>query len=227
DTLYREAKPPLLELFEFYLHDAPLPNNPAAVTRASLSWWSLLEMTPTLEPPAEEFRWQPRSLLLESQGLAVLRHDNRYLSLEAGPTGGGHGHPDHLHLTLHADGVHWLPDPGTGRYVTRDLFWYRSTLAHNAPRVDGESQTAGYASCECFDVQEDWGWVRGKVDNVNRVVTAGPAYIVDVIDFTAREDHLLELPWHIAGRGSVETPGRWENDAFANEFVTRVQRFVP
>ena len=227
ETVYREAKPPVRELFEFYLHEAPMVTTPTPVTRSSLSWWSLLEMMPALEPTAAADRWRPGSLLLESQGLAVLRHEDRYVSLEAGPTGGGHGHPDYLHLTLHAGGVHWLPDPGTGRYVTRDLFWYRSTLAHNAPRVDGESQTAGYASCECFDVQEDWGWVRGKVDNVSRIVTAGPAYIVDVTDLTAREDHLLELPWHIAGRGSVETPGRWESEPFADEFVTRAQRFVP
>jgi Carbohydrate family 9 binding domain-like len=111
--------------------------------------------------------------------------------------------------------------------VTRDLFWYRSTLAHNAPRLDGESQIAGHASCECFDVQHDWGWVRGRFETLNRIVAAGPAYIVDVTDLSAREDHLLELPWHIAGRGSVETPGRWVSDELADEFVTRVQRFVP
>jgi len=226
ETLYRAAPPPVLELFESYLHDAPLPGA-RPVSRVSLSWWSVLEMRPALEPPAGEYRWKPRSVLLESQGLAVLRHDDRYVSLETGLTGGGHGHPDHLHLTLHAGGVHWLPDPGTGRYVTRDLFWYRSTLAHNAPRIDGESQPAGYASCECFDVQERWGWVRGQADNVNRTVTAGPTYIVDVTDLTMREDHLLELPWHIAGRGAIETTGRWEGDALADEFVTRVQRFVP
>src|SRR2546430_15296661 len=66
----------------------------------------------------------------------------------SGPSGGGHGHPDRLHLTLHADGVHWLADPGTGSYVSRDLFWYRSTLAHNAPRLDGASQSLGAAVCE-------------------------------------------------------------------------------
>ena len=224
-TLYRDAKPPVLELFESYLHDAPHAHTPTPVSRSSLSWWSLFEMTPALEAPAEQTK--PGSVLLESQGLAGLRHDRRYVALEAGPTGGGHGHPDHLHLTLHADGVHWLPDAGTGRYVTRDLFWYRSTLAHNAPRLDGESQTPGHASCECFDVQEDWGWVRGRFETLNRIVTAGPAYIVDVTDLSAREDHLLELAWHIAGRGSVETPGRWVSDELADEFVTRVQRFVP
>ena len=226
-TLYHDAPAPALELFEYYLHDAPLANPPAPtpVSRASLSWWALLEMTPALEAPAEP--WHAGSLLLESQGVAVLRHEDRYVSLEAGPTGGGHGHPDHLHLTLHAGGVHWLPDPGTGRYVTRDLYWYRSTLAHNAPRLDGESQTSGHASCECFDVQDDWGWVRGRFESLNRIVTAGPSYIVDITDQSAREDHLLELPWHIAGRGSVETPGRWVSDELADEFVTRVQRFEP
>ena len=57
-----------------------------------------------------------------------------------GSYGGGHGHPDRLNLVLHADGEYWLPDFGTGSYVARDLFWYRSTLAHNAPRLDGASQ---------------------------------------------------------------------------------------
>ncbi len=61
----------------------------------------------------------------------------------AGPHGGGHGHPDRLNLVLHADGEYWLPDLGTGSYVARDLFWYRSTLAHNAPRLDGVSQRLG------------------------------------------------------------------------------------
>ena len=226
-TLYRDAKPPVLELFEFYLHDAPMPGTSGAVSRSSLSWWSLLEMSPVLEPPPEDLQWKPASVLLESQGLAVLRHDGRYVSLEAGPMGGGHGHPDHLHLTVHADGVHWLPDPGTARYVTRDLFWYRSTLAHNAPRLDGESQPPSHASCECFDVQEDWGWVRGRFEMLNRIVAAGPAYVVDVTDLTARDDRLLELPWHLAGRGSVETKGRWVGDELPDEFVTRVQRFEP
>jgi two-component system sensor histidine kinase PhoQ len=32
--------------------------------------------------------------------LAVLRAPGRYVSLECGHTGGGHGHPDRLHLTL-------------------------------------------------------------------------------------------------------------------------------
>jgi len=224
-VLYR-VPPPTPDLLESYLHDAdPSAPRTADRPRVALSWWSLLEMLPELSPV--EKPWEPHSVLLESQGVAVLRSANRYVSLECGPYAGGHGHPDRLHLTVHADGIHWLPDPGTGQYVTRDLFWYRSTLAHNAPRLDGASQPPGNATCECFDDQGEWAWVRGRFDNLNRMVTTGPEYIVDVTDLTAREEHLLELPWHIAGRGGVETKGRWIDDELPDEFVTGVQRFVP
>jgi heparinase II/III-like protein/cellulose/xylan binding protein with CBM9 domain len=213
------------EAQESYLHDAPTDRTPRPASRTSLSWWSLLEMLPAL--PASETPWEPKSVLLESQGLAVLRRDNRYVSLECGPQGGGHGHPDRLQVMLHADGVYWLPDPGTGSYVAHDLFWYRSTLAHNAPRLDGESQPPGNASCECFDDQGEWAWVQGRFNELIRMVATGPGYIVDVTILAGREEHLLELPWHIAGRGEVATRGRWVNDELSDEFVTRVQRFVP
>jgi len=213
------------EMQESYLHDAPIDRTPRPASRTALSWWALLEILPELPP--SEAPWEPKSVLLESQGLAVLRRDGRYVSLECGPQGGGHGHPDRLQLMLHADGVYWLPDPGTGSYVAHDLFWYRSTVAHNAPRLDGESQPPGNASCECFDDQGEWAWVQGRFNELVRMVATGRAYIVDVTMLAGRDEHLLELPWHIAGRGEVETRGRWVNDELADEFVTRVQRFVP
>ncbi|MGH7606717.1 MAG: heparinase II/III domain-containing protein, partial [Gemmatimonadales bacterium] len=197
------------EPLEAYLHDAGAPRT-AHTARRSLAWWSLLEMLPAL-PPVEQ-PWSPPSALLESQGLAVLRAGDRYVSLECGPYGGGHGHPDRLHLTLHADGVHWLPDPGTGSYVSRELFWYRSTLAHNAPRLDGVSQQPGDAICECFDAQQAWSWARGRYGSLARTVVVGPSYIVDVVELTGREEHVLELPWHFAGRrGDVERGGQWRS----------------
>src|SRR5256885_1220870 len=204
-ALYTQAEPPTLQLLEAYLHDAPGSREPFPVSRSRLSWWSLLEMVPEL--PAAEESWSPQSVLLEGQGLAVLRRDGRYVSLECGPYGGGHGHPDRLQLTLHADGVYWLPDPGTGSYVAHDLFWYRSTLAHNAPRLNGESQAPGNASCECFDDRGDWVWVCGRFDPVRRMVTAGPQYIVDVTLLGAKEETVLELPCHLAVRGDVDLKG--------------------
>jgi len=166
-------------------------------------------------------------MLLDTQGLAILRTRERYVSLECGPSGGGHGHPDRLHLTLHADGVHWLPDLGTGSYVAHDLFWYRSTLAHNAPRLDGSSQPPGDAHCLAFDVRGDWAWARGRYGELGRAVLSGPAYVVDVTDLSGKESHLIELPWHFDGAGDVVTPGRWTEGELADEFVHTVERFVP
>ncbi|PYP74625.1 MAG: hypothetical protein DMD41_00975 [Gemmatimonadetes bacterium] len=223
-ALYR-VPPVKPELFESYLHDAPVEPLPTPHSRSGLSWWALLEMPPEL--PGDAAPWEPRSELLTSQGLAILRAGDRYASLECGSTGGGHGHPDRLNLTLHADGGYWLPDFGTGSYVARDLFWYRSTLAHNAPRLDGVSQPLRDARCVAFDVQKGWAWTRGTWGDVTRTLAAGPQYLLDVVDLTGSEDHVLELSWHLGGRGDVTTAGRWEDGDLEDEFVTCVQRFVP
>src|SRR5256884_1942708 len=221
------------EIFDSYLHDAPVERIPRPsgsplghpASRTTLSWWSLLEMLPAL--PTDVPPWAPRSVLLESQGLAVLRAGARYVSLECGPLGGGHGHPDRLHLTLHADGVHWLPDFGTGSYLSRDLFWYRSTLAHNAPLLDGGTGESGDATCETFDAPGEWAWTRGRYGAVTRTLVTGPAYVLDVVELASREERLLELPWHFQGRSDVASPGRWEDAELAGEVVSRVERFVP
>jgi heparinase II/III-like protein/alginate lyase len=222
-ALYR-APAPTRELFESYLHDAPIDPRPAPVSRSGLSWWALLFMAPALS--SDPAPWSPASVLLQSQGLAVLRARDRYVSLECGPYGGGHGHPDRLHLTVHANGVHWLPDPGTGSYVTRDLFWYRSTLAHNAPRLDGASQPAGDASCDAFDAPGEWAWTRGRYGDVTRTVVSGPEYVLDVVELASPGEHRIELPWHFQGTGDAER-GTWTAAELADEFVSCVERFVP
>ncbi|HEY6854292.1 MAG TPA: sugar-binding protein, partial [Gemmatimonadales bacterium] len=136
-------------------------------------------------------------------------------------------HPDRLHFTLHAGGVHWLPDFGTGSYVSPDLFWYRSTLSHNAPRLDGTSQEYLPARCDCFDAKNDWAWASGRFGDLRRVLVSGPRYVIDVLELSGRVDRLVELPWHFTGPGDVTTPGRWETGELADEFVTRVEQFKP
>lgn len=223
-ALYQVPPQPALT-FESYLHEAGLPA-PSARTRSDLSWWSLLAMGTDLT--ASQIG-QPESRYFRSQGLAVLRRPARYVSLECGGQGGGHGHPDRLHLTLHAQGVHWLPDFGTGSYVSRDLFWYRSTLAHNAPLLDGVSQPGGSAVCEMFDVKGDWSWVRGRYDECERTVVAGPEYILDIVTFSGVQARRLQLPWHLAGEVEVETSGKWEPtpELLEAELVHDTERFVP
>jgi len=220
--LYASAAP-RAATFDSYLHEAgePAPDGPR--TRADLSWWALLEMVPEL--PEDPAPWTPESVLLEGQGLAILRDDGRYASLECGRYGGAHGHPDRLHLTLFADGQHWLADPGTGSYVSPDLFWYRSTLAHDAPRLEGRSQPAGDAQCDAFDVRERWSWARGRFGGLSRTLVSGP-YLLDVVELDASQEYLLELPWHLSGDVSVATTGGWTPARLDDPFVRDVERFT-
>jgi hypothetical protein len=177
--------------------------------------------------PAVTEAWSPGPILLADQGVAVLRHGPRYVSLECGSPAGGHGHPDRLHLTLHDGVVHWLADPGTGSYVSRDLFWYRATLAHNAPRLEGVDQPPGAADCVAFDTRDAWSWAVGRFGDVARSVVCGPAYVLDLVELTGREDRLLEVPWHFAGGADVTSPGRWHPGELAGELVSRAEEFEP
>jgi len=208
--------------YDAYLHEAGEPGR-ERTTRADLSWWMLLRMTPELPP--DTIPWRPASALLPSQGVAVLRQDGRYLSLECGGSAGGHGHPDQLHLTLHERGVHWLADPGAGSYVAQDLFWYRSTLAHNAPRLDGRSQVDREARCRAFDVGGSLSWMQARWDRVTRSVVSASDWTLDVVDLAQGVEVMLELPWHLIGDPRVVSPGRWVPDTLADDQVTGGERF--
>ncbi|MBX3146177.1 MAG: heparinase II/III family protein [Gemmatimonadales bacterium] len=220
-TLYRLPHSAALT-YDAYLHDAGEPAR-ELTGRADLSWWMLWSMTPTL-PAVDPF--ESTSGLLRQQGVAVLRRGVRYLALECGRFAGGHDHPDRLHLTLHADGIHWLADPGTGSYVTRDLFWYRSTLAHNAPLLDGQSQQTGDARCAAFEDKGEWGWIAAEYRSLRRTVVSGPDWILDLVDLTGSDERDLWLPWHLGGDTRVETSGQWESVDWQHEFVRNPERFV-
>jgi len=209
------------EPYDAWLHDS---GRPAAAShrRGDLSWLALLLLDVRDLPAAEPLRLP--SLVLDSQGLGILRRGDRYASLECGEGGGGHGHPDRLHLTLFANGVHWLPDPGTGSYVDPSLFWYRSARAHNAPAVDGHSP--GDARCAAFEVSGDWGWIRGSAGPVTRTIVAGPDLIVDQLDGVVAAASMLELPWHLQGSVRVTTPGEWQPIRL-DDLTPEAERFVP
>jgi hypothetical protein len=218
--LYQSPAPPA-QTFDAYLHEAGEVTPSPRRARADLSWWSLLEMLPTLPPSSGQ--WSPGSTFIEGQGIAILRNGNRYAGLECGAYGGGHGHPDRLNLIFHAGGEYWLPDLGTGSYVARDLFWYRSTLAHNAPRLDGVSQPMGDAVCDNFEQNGEWGWTRGRYGDLTRTLIAGPGYTLDIVELTAAEDHVLELPLHLSGRTEIEPAADWVAAELKDEFVRQVE----
>jgi hypothetical protein len=190
-------------------------NLPAtALTRADLGWKSLLFARPSL--PVTTSPALP-SVVLEAQGVGVLRRDagQTFVALDYGHAGGGHGHPDRLNLLLACGATRWLDDFGTGSYVDPSLHWYRSTLAHNAPLVDGRSQPAVDGLLEAFDDRGATGWISatasiGSRATATRTVVVMPDYLIDELTWQAPGARFVDLPLHvdavIAGASSVGLP---------------------
>ncbi len=155
------------------------------------------------------------SVCLPSQGLAVIRRDEGrvYVALEGGETGGGHGHPDRLALTVQADAERWLDDPGTGSYVERALHWYRSTLAHHAPLVNGASQQRRPARLLAFEDRGGAGWIRKRTQDIapgvgmTRTVVVCDGHLLDVLEWEAEEPVAITLP--ITGAARVPSALAW------------------
>jgi hypothetical protein len=181
------------------------------VRRTKLGWKALAWAAPEL-PSAEPGAWRPGTEHLEATGLAIFRRDEgrTYVSLDYGESGGGHGHPDRLNLSLVGRGAPWLLDFGTGSYVAPSLAWYRATLAHNAPLLDGISQLPADGSCVAFDERDDWGWACAVLPEgaaydsatLQRTIVAAPDYVLDVVQMRSESgERQLALPWH--GLGDV------------------------
>ena len=179
--------------------DAERNGPPVALGRGACGWRALLMASASPAPAAP---WAPGSLVQVPQGVAVLRRNagQVYVALEGGASGGGHGHPDRLALTLQQGARRWLDDPGTGSYVDRTLHWYRSTLAHHAPLVNGRSQAPGAITLTAFEDRGGAGWMQKRVEgiapgvNATRTVVVCDGYLVDVLDWEAADAVTLTLP---------------------------------
>ena len=173
---------------------------PTGLTRADLSWRTLLlarESLPPLEP------LPLGSDLLPAQGFAILRRDDGavYAALDYGHSGGGHGHPDRLNVLLMNGATRWFDDPGTGSYVEPSLHWYRSTLAHSAPLVDGRSQPRVHGDLVAFDDRGRAGWACADAElvpglHVRRSLVVLDDYLVDLLQWDGDAAHEVALPLH-------------------------------
>ena len=170
------------------------------LSRADLSWRSLLlarESLPPLVPVPLH------SDLLPAQGYGILRRDagRVYVALDYGHSGGGHGHPDRLNLVLMDGAQRWFDDPGTGSYVDDSLHWYRSTLAHTAPLVDGRSQPPASGELLAFADSGHRGWISARVElarglELRRTVVVMDDYLIDLLAWDGDEEHEIAMPWH-------------------------------
>ncbi len=169
------------------------------LTRADCNWRALL--LARLELPELESA-APHSELMEGQGLAVFRRNSGrfWVGLDYGDPGAGHGHPDRLNLVIATQHSRWLDDVGTGSYTSPTLAWYRSSMAHNAPMVDGQDQGAASGSLLAHDEQPDAGWVSAEfTDPVSGVRFVRTLVVMD--------DHLLdEVTWSSASDVTVDLP---------------------
>jgi len=200
------------------------------LTRADLSWRSLLFARESLPPLT------PHPLgsdLLPAQGFGIIRRDDGrcFVGLDYGRSGGGHGHPDRLNLLLSDGDVRWFDDPGTGSYVDESLHWYRSTLAHTAPLVDGRSQPRVDGELLSFDDRGSAGWMCARAGLapgcvVRRTVVVVDDYLVDRVEWESDSEQEIALPFHgvrvvgsedepIAGELAAIDGGTGHEDGFA------------
>ncbi len=205
---------------------ADVENNeaPVLLSRADLGWRSLLHAAPDL--PATHASHNATESLV-GQGITVFRRkyddDEVYLALDWGQSGGGHGHPDRLNITLSHGAKRWLDDYGTGSYVDPSLRWYRSTLAHNAPMINGRSQPLlANGDLLAFEETDDMGWALGSFDandtaHVERSIVVTNNYALEELRWTADEQVRLELPVHLEGD---LVAGDWQDANCAEEFGT-------
>jgi hypothetical protein len=198
------------------------------LTRADLGWKSLLFAQARLPAGTPLVAG---SALMEGQGFAVIRRDRgrTYVALDYGHTGGSHGHPDRLNLWLVLGDNRVFEDVGTGSYVEKTLHWYRSTLAHNAPLVNGKSQEPLAGALRAWDDCGEFAWVDAEARiapgvRVRRSIVTGPSHIVDRVEWESERDVTFDLPLHIEGdpfsdawKPGVLTGGNGLEDGF--EFV--------
>jgi hypothetical protein len=191
---------------------------PAGVRRQALGWKGLLWAPPLLRDDVPAGLWQPGTAHLEATGLAIFRRDGgqTYLSLDYGESGGGHGHPDRLNVTYVERGTPWLLDFGTGSYLTPSLAWYRSSLAHNAPFLDGASQAPARGYCVGFDEQDEAAWVCALLPEhtafegatIQRTLVQTADYVLDVLQMgSSTGERQLLLPWHGLGEVVIDQTG--------------------
>ncbi len=187
------------------------------LARADLGWRSLLCARAALPVHAASSGSSTPSVSLDAQGITVFRRaaGDAYVALDWGQSGGGHGHPDRLNVLFSHGDVRWLDDLGTGSYTDPSLRWYRSTLAHNAPLVNGRSQLRMDGTLLAYEERDGIGWAWAAADDIapgvqlQRTIVVMPGYFIDELHWAADGPARVELPIHFDAivNGIELTPG--------------------
>ena len=99
-----------------------------------------------------------KSYLFPDLGVGILRSENQTVALKYGPSGGIHGHPDKLSVSIHDGKKEVLPDLGTTAYGVPDCkLWYQKTFSHNTVTVDEENQLKSSGKLVRFEPSSQGG----------------------------------------------------------------------
>lgn len=168
-----------------------------------------------------------KSVSLADIGLTVLRErpapGSAGLSvalLKHGPSGGGHGHPDKLALSLYAAGEPVSPDLGSPGYgVPLHRSWYRQSFSHNTVVLDRCSQPRARAHLVRFErppggtdqvlARVRFGDGSGDADadavyagtGMSRAVASAGRYVLDLFMVRSPAAHVVQ--WLFRMRGTL------------------------
>lgn len=203
--------------------------------------------TPPKSPACDETLWwlgtgdggpvdlsAPASSAFADSGAYILRGDDDYIFIDAGPVGmdgrGGHGHNDCLSLEASLEGVRLIVDPGcyvyTADWQARNRF--RSTAAHNTPQINGveinripRADWLWYLANDAVPEIRHWstsadidllvaahsgyGWLASPVTPVRAVMLEKSTHRLFIADgFSGDGEHSVRIPFTFAPGISVE-----------------------
>jgi hypothetical protein len=174
---------------------------------------------------------ESRSLSLEQTGWTCLKSvegegywgsDGKVVTLDYGPHGDWHGHPDKLGIEFFSNGLRWIQDAGSpvGYMCQQHWEYFRTTLAHNTVVVDFKNQQferAGDNAAKdlehtgnliCFSPDGKQKIVAASVDwaydgvHYERTLTLSGDLLIDL--FKVSSDNIHTYDYILHGRGVVQ-----------------------
>jgi len=159
-----------------------------------------------------------QSIDFSTSGVAILRdgtyEDPTVVSLDYGPHGGGHGHPEKLNIILYGAGHELAPDPGSIQYgVPLHLEWFKTTLSHNTVLVDQKPQEQCTGELHTFDIQDDIRIASATANDAypgtqfkRTIALLNNNIVLDLVDLKSDSEHTYDWVFHCKGAFSSPLP---------------------
>lgn len=142
---------------------------------------------------------QLKSSLFPDLGVGMLRSGKQTVAIKFGPSGGIHGHPDKLSISIHDGHKELLPDLGTTAYGVPDCrLWYQKTFSHNTVTVDEADQLKSSGNLLRFDPAEDGGTIVAEANDaykkvgMQRVIHLAEDKLSDQFVCRSEKEHLYD-----------------------------------